>query len=194
MDEGKKWDAVVRCDADYDGKFYYGVKTTKIFCRPSCNSKTPLRNNVAFFADQKEALENGFRPCKRCRPDLLEYEPVQELAERAKFIYDKNFTEDLSMKEGIQELHVTNNHLVNIFLRQYGMTPREYILRKRIELAKELLVNTQYSIITIAAACGYESLSTFYDNFNRLVNISPGQYRRDAADQELNIKEEGYEI
>lgn len=194
MDDEKKWDAVVKCDSKYDGEFFYGVKTTKIFCRPSCKSKTPLRENIIYFTKQEEAIGNGFRPCKRCRPDLLQYQPIQELVEKAKNIYDENFTDDFIMKEKIHDLHVTNNHLVKVYFKQYGMTPSEYISIKRIELAKKLLVTTQDTILTIANECGYQSLSTFYDNFNRIVDVSPRKYRRKVGGKIPIVKKEGNKL
>ncbi|WP_442870390.1 Ada metal-binding domain-containing protein [Aneurinibacillus sp. Ricciae_BoGa-3] len=65
------WQAIVDCDQDYDGEFYYGVLTTGIFCRPSCKSRLPKINNVKLFQSIEDAENEGFRPCKRCRPQLL---------------------------------------------------------------------------------------------------------------------------
>src|SRR5215208_5485358 len=67
--EAKLWDAVARRDTSGTGEFIYGVKTTRIYCRPACASRRPLRKNVAFFATPAEAREQGYRACKRCRPD-----------------------------------------------------------------------------------------------------------------------------
>jgi AraC family transcriptional regulator of adaptative response / methylphosphotriester-DNA alkyltransferase methyltransferase len=67
--EYEKWEAVVGCAQQYDGVLWYGVKTTRIYCRPSCRSRTPRRENVVFFASCEEAMERGFRACKRCQPN-----------------------------------------------------------------------------------------------------------------------------
>ncbi|MCL6516648.1 Ada metal-binding domain-containing protein [Alicyclobacillus sp.] len=64
------WHAIVNCDVAYDGRFYYGVVSTGVFCRPSCRSKTPKREHVRIFLTTGEARAAGFRPCKRCKPDL----------------------------------------------------------------------------------------------------------------------------
>jgi AraC family transcriptional regulator of adaptative response / methylphosphotriester-DNA alkyltransferase methyltransferase len=64
------WDATVSCDKEYDGAFFYAVKTTGIFCRPSCKSRVPNKDNVSFFLNASEAQKAGYRPCKRCRPDF----------------------------------------------------------------------------------------------------------------------------
>lgn len=64
------WKAIVNGDLSYDGRFFYGVNTTGVFCRPSCNSRKPKREHVRIFSTIREAMAAGFRPCKRCRPDL----------------------------------------------------------------------------------------------------------------------------
>ncbi len=91
MTEEEKWKAALSCDADYDGQFFYGVKTTGIFCRPSCKSKSPKREHVVFFDTAEQARKYGLRPCKRCRPDLLEFQPQKEAAEEIKLIYQQFF-------------------------------------------------------------------------------------------------------
>ncbi|MDR2756488.1 MAG: hypothetical protein LBC20_12345 [Planctomycetaceae bacterium] len=77
MTDDQKWEAVLNNDERYDGLFFCGVKTTKIFCRPSCKAKTPLKKNVEYFENPKQAEKAGYRACKRCRPDLLECQPVK---------------------------------------------------------------------------------------------------------------------
>jgi len=71
LTDNEKWNSIVNCDSFYDGVFYYGVRTTGIFCRPSCKSKEPLKKNVVFFDRIEDAYSYGLRPCKRCRPDVL---------------------------------------------------------------------------------------------------------------------------
>ena len=80
MTEQEMWEAVKHSDASYDGLFFYAVKTTGIFCRPSCRSKLPKREHVRYFASAEQARAAGFRPCKRCRSDLLEYQPMRDIA------------------------------------------------------------------------------------------------------------------
>ena len=80
MTEDEMYEAVISNDGNYDGLFFYAVKSTGIFCRPSCKSKKPLRENVRFFKNAAEARAAGFRPCKRCRSDLLSYRPMEEIA------------------------------------------------------------------------------------------------------------------
>lgn len=74
MDEQEKLQAIQNRDKSYDGKFLFGVKTTKIICRPGCPAKIPLEKNVVFFDTMEEAIEKGYRPCKRCKPQLVKPE------------------------------------------------------------------------------------------------------------------------
>ena len=88
ISDNEKWQAVENCDKSYDDIFIYGVKTTGIFCRPSCRSKTPVRTNIVFFTNPTNAIEAGFRPCKKCRPDKIVFEPDLELVKKA--VVDKS--------------------------------------------------------------------------------------------------------
>lgn len=177
LSEEEKWDAVVRCDTSLNGMFFYGVKTTKIFCRPSCPSKQPLRRNVAFFDAVEEACAHGFRPCKRCRPDLPDYQPMAGLLEQIKGIFDTYFDDSEQLEQKIQELNISQNHLIRSFYARYGVTPVGYINRLRVEKAVSLLQNSQSNILKIALACGFGSLSMFYECFKRQVGLTPGEYR-----------------
>lgn len=183
MTEAEKWKASLTCDAAYDGHFFYGVKTTGIFCRPSCKSKSPKRENVIFFDTSQQASEYGLRPCKRCRPDLLEFQPQKETAEKIKFTYQRFFLDQIGLKEELKKLGLSRNRITQLFQLQYAKTPSEYLNELRITRAKELLVNTQSNILQIALQSGFESLSTFYTQFRSIAGVSPKEYR-EALDQE----------
>lgn len=71
MNEQEKMQAIQNKDVSYDGRFIYGVKTTKIICRPGCPAKVPLKKNIVFFDTMEEAIEKGYRPCKRCKPEIF---------------------------------------------------------------------------------------------------------------------------
>ncbi|WP_032122481.1 bifunctional transcriptional activator/DNA repair enzyme AdaA [Clostridium amazonitimonense] len=176
LSDEEKWKVVIDCDSSYDGQFFYGVKTTGIFCRPSCKSKSPKRDHVVFFHRVEQAHDAGFRPCKRCRPDLLEFEPKRETVERIKKVIDEFYTNPKQLKEEIGGLGISKNSLIRLFQDQLGMTPVQYINKLRIEKAKELLANSKDTILSIALQCGFGSLSTFYNLFPRLVGMSPAQY------------------
>lgn len=82
MTDRQRWQAVLDNDRRYDGAFFYGVASTGIFCRPSCPSRPPRRDRVRFFPTADAALAAGFRPCKRCRPDLTDFSPAKTLLRR----------------------------------------------------------------------------------------------------------------
>jgi AraC family transcriptional regulator, regulatory protein of adaptative response / methylphosphotriester-DNA alkyltransferase methyltransferase len=178
LTDNEKWQAVLQCDATYDGEFFYGVKTTGVFCRPSCKSKTPLRNNVAFFDGIEKAYADGLRPCKRCRPDLLEYKPIIELLEQVKDIYHTYFDDNAKLSLAIKQLNISQNHLIRLFKQQFNMTPVEYINKLRIEKSVEYLASTDMNILNITLLCGFGSISNFYGCFKKQFGLTPNEYRK----------------
>jgi len=177
LTEEEKWKAALECDVSYDGRFYYGVKTTGIFCRPSCKSKSPKRENVEFFDTAEQARESGLRPCKRCRPDLLEFHPQKENAEKIKAVYDLYFSDHDHLREELKKLGLSRNRIIQVFQNQYEKTPTEYLNGLRVASARKLLTNTPDNILQIALQSGFESLSVFYTQFKRITGVSPNEYR-----------------
>lgn len=172
-----KWDTVKNCDEKYDGEFFYGVITTKIFCRPSCKSRTPLRKNTVFFENIQEALNKGFRSCKRCRPDLLVYDPTKDLLEKFRKIIDSTYSEPIDIKTISNDIGISEFYLMKLFKKYFGYTPKEYILKIRIDESLKLLRTTELDITEIAHKVGFESISSYYKNFSKIENCTPKQYR-----------------
>ena len=181
MNDNEMWQAVRDCDASFDGKFFYGVKTTGIYCRPSCKSRLPKRENVVFFRTREDAEKAGFRPCKRCRPDMLLYDPALELSERTKKLLDQHFSDRLKLGRDMKEMGVSRKHVTQIFKQQYDITPSEYLMQVRIAAARQLLQDG-YDIPDAAGMAGYENLSEFYDHFRRQTGMTPARYRQIFAD------------
>ena len=171
------WKATVDCDSKYDGKFFYAVKTVGVFCRPSCKSRTPLRKNVVFFAQTEEAQKAGFRPCKRCRPDISDYAPVLEIAKKTKAAIDDYYIQRQRLSEKMKQIGAAPNHLAMIFKKHYGMTPLQYINRLKIEKAQKLLEKTDMPIIDIALEIEFNSISAFYHFFKKNTGLTPKEYR-----------------
>jgi AraC family transcriptional regulator of adaptative response / methylphosphotriester-DNA alkyltransferase methyltransferase len=182
--DDKKWDAVVRCDQSADGEFFYAVKTVGVYCRPSCKSRTPLRKNVLFFKSAAEAKQAGFRPCKRCRPDLLDYAPALEIAERTKRLIDGYWDSRKQIDREMRELGVSASQLSRIFRAAYGMTPGEYLSQVRVRHAKQMLQDEANAIIDVAYEVGFESLSAFYRFFKKHAGVTPREYRLDLSQKE----------
>lgn len=177
MTEEQKWEAWSNKDKAYDGVFFAAVKTTGIFCRPSCPSR-PQQKNVIFFDTVNEAVAAGFRPCKRCRPDLLEYEPIRELAEETKQLIERHYAEKMELEDKLRNLGVTQHRMIEIFKKEYGVTINEYTNSLRLLKAKAKLKETDEPIIHIAYATGFGSLSAFYRFFRKYEGMTPADFRK----------------
>ena len=182
FDDDARWRAVVACDSCADGAFFYAVKTTGIFCRPSCNSKTPLRRNVRFFGTVVEAVQGGFRPCKRCRPELHKYDPGRELVGQVKLACELHYADAGMLKDVVSGLGVSRNHLMRLFRQHEGCTQTQYLVRVQVENAQKLLYETQDGILDIALACGFASLSSFYKRFREITGTTPTAWRESLQD------------
>lgn len=183
LNNSEKWDAMVQCDNAYDNVFFYGVKTTGIFCRPSCKSKLPLQGNVMFFDKSADAVKYGLRPCKRCRPDLTQYKPMAESIEKAKLMMDTYYADRDVLALEMKQLGISQNYLTSLFRKQFGVSPVEYINKLRIEKSKELLHSTNINILHVALTCGCGSLSTFYEIFKKQVGVTPPKYRMNSRSE-----------
>ncbi len=184
LSEEEKWQAFVRSDSLFDGRYYVAVKTTGIFCRPSCTARTPLRKNVAFYDTREEAAANGYRPCKRCRPDLILYRPIEEAAELCRKLLEREYQNPAPLGQVLMELNISLGHIGGIFKQQYGVTPLGYRNRLRVEAAQRLLRETKQSVIEIAGDCGFSSLAPFYAAFKRQTGTTPQQYRAACGEEE----------
>lgn len=173
-----KWQAILSCDKSFDGLFLYGVSTTGIFCKPSCRSKAPAKENVLFFSRCEDAIAAGFRPCKRCRPDKEAFEPERDLVEKARKCFDSDFEGTVDVNITAKLLGVSMNHLTRLFRKQLGITPAHYVAGLRISKAAQLLKDTDKDILEIAYMSGFRSLSSFYRCFRQLTGCTPKEYRK----------------
>lgn len=164
-------------NSDYDGQFVLAVKSTGIFCRPSCKARTPLEKNMSFYRQPGEAKDAGFRACKRCRPDLAVYEPEKQLAHEIKSAIDKHFTQKSDLDADINSLRFSQNHLTNVFKKHFDITPVEYRNKLRFDYVCGLLAGSDMKILDISLAAGFETQSVFYDVFKKYSNLTPGEYR-----------------
>lgn len=180
MDAEEKWAAVLANDARYDGRFFYGVKRTGIYCRPSCKSKKPSSKNVRFFDCAQEAELAGFRPCKRCRPDVFAYNPAAKIAEAAKAIIDETFSDRIELREKLHAIGVSRRHLTERFEKRYEMSLEQYVHQVRFSRAKEMLTEGK-QITDVAFAVGMQSPSAFTVFFKKQAGMSPSEYRAKQA-------------
>jgi AraC family transcriptional regulator of adaptative response / methylphosphotriester-DNA alkyltransferase methyltransferase len=173
------WNAIVNCETTFDGQYFYGVLTTGIFCRPSCKSRTPRRENVRIFRSVEEAQAAGFRPCKRCCPERGTHGPDAELVDATKALIAKHYAEPLTLQTLAGELVVSPFHLHRLFKRLTGTTPAEFILRTRIQAAAHALKAEPTRTITdIALGVGFRSASHFSSVFRKVTGYTPTDYRK----------------
>ena len=173
----KRWQAILSNDAASDGQFYYAVRTTGIFCRPSCKSKPPNIGNVQLFRSAEQALSAGFRPCKRCRPTGRRLPDDEWVAAVAAYI-DSRFTEPLSLEQLASAAHGSPYHLHRTFKKIMGVTPTLYIQRKRVAQAQELLRATNLPIAEIGLSAGWANTPYFITLFKRMTGVTPAVYRQ----------------
>ena len=168
--------AFLNKDATYDGIFFTAVRTTGIFCRPSCNARKPLPENCSYFTTAREALFAGYRPCLRCRPmEAGGSHPdwVQNLLSRI------DHTPEQRLKDAeLRELGIEPERVRRYFLKRYGMTFQAYCRARRLGNAFQQ-IRSGASLDDATFDSGYESHSGFRDAFAKYFHKSPGQSRSD---------------
>lgn len=172
------WKAIVECDTAFDGDVFYGVKTTGIFCRPSCRSKTPKKENVVIFSNNSEPREDGFRPCKRCRPDLLNPSSAQDdLVNQAAALLSASYSRDWKLNNLAERLYISRFYLQRVFKQRLGLSPAEFLANRRIDAARELLTTTELSITEVAAETGFHNPAYFSTLFHKKTGVAPSKFR-----------------
>lgn len=174
----ERWEAVATRNTTADGAFFYGVRTTGVFCRPSCASRMPRRENVLFFDDADAARAAGLRECKRCRPGGLPRE--LEIVRRACAALDADPQARLTLAELSDAVHLSPFHLQRLFKRMLGVSPRQYQAARRGAALREAL--TQGADVTRASAdAGFGSSSRLYESVPAELGMAPSAYRRKGA-------------
>ena len=185
LDEDQCYRALRTHDARFDGRFFVGVGSTRIYCRPVCTARTPLKRNCRFFASAAAAEAHGYRPCLRCRPELAPGHAVvdanRRLAQSAAGMIEDGRLVDASLENLAGKLGVTDRHLRRVFQLEFGVSPVEYAQTQRLLLAKRLLTDSALPVIDVAMASGFASLRRFNDLFRKRYRMTPGELRRDAA-------------
>ena len=184
LDPDTAWKALAAHDARYDGRFFVGVTSTRIYCRPVCRVRTPRRENCRFYANAATAEQAGFRPCLRCRPELAPGLSLMDsshvLAQHAARMIDHAVRAGAAvrMPELAARLGVTERHLRRVFAQAHGVSPIDYLTTQRLLQAKQLLTDTDLPVTEVALACGFESLRRFNAVFAEQVRLKPTELRR----------------
>lgn len=182
-------------DARQDGIFYVGVTSTGIYCRPVCRVRPPKFENCRFFATALRAQAAGFRPCRRCRPELAPADAAwsiqdvsNSLAQAAVNLLNPQRLPGaplvaVSVQKVAEKLGISERHLQRVMLQSFGLSPKTYLKQARISLARRLLADTTLSLGQIAQTSGYGSLRTLQREFAQLDGRAPSSLRRVRDDQ-----------
>jgi AraC family transcriptional regulator of adaptative response / DNA-3-methyladenine glycosylase II len=184
IDPDLAWHAFAAHDARFDGRFFVGVTSTRIYCRPVCRVRAPRRENCRFYPNAAAAERAGFRPCLRCRPELAPglslIDSSHVLAQHAARMIDHAVRAGaaIRMPELAARLGVTERHLRRVFAQAHGVSPIDYLTTQRLLQAKQLLTDTALPVTDIALACGFESLRRFNAVFAEQLRLTPTGLRK----------------
>jgi len=172
-------------DARFDGKFFTGVTSTGIYCRPICPARTPRRENVRFFPCAAAAEAEGFRPCKRCRPETAPGTPAWNgtattVRSALRFI-SGGFLDEHSVTELASLLGMGERHLRRLFVEHLGVAPAAIALSRRAHFAARILRDTDLPVSHVALSAGFGSVRQFNDVFRLVFGEPPGAVRRAHA-------------
>jgi AraC family transcriptional regulator of adaptative response/methylated-DNA-[protein]-cysteine methyltransferase len=180
MYEESNWQAVLARDSRANGEFVYGVRSTGIYCKPSCPARKPQREQVVFFAAPAQAEDAGFRACRRCQPREETPEVQVVLMQKACRYIEEHLDEIVSLGQLGAELGLSQAYTQRLFKRVLGISPRQYAEARRLERLKSQLkggasvTNTVYEV-------GYSSSSRLYERAPGQLGMTPTAYKRGGA-------------
>jgi AraC family transcriptional regulator of adaptative response/methylated-DNA-[protein]-cysteine methyltransferase len=175
------WQAVVARDRNFDGHFYYAVKTTGVYCRPSCPARAAKTGNVSFHLTCVDAELAGFRPCKRCNPDKpsLAEQHVVMVAEICRGI--ESAEEIPSLGELARKAGLSAYHFHRLFKAVTGVTPRAYGVAQRAKRIRDALAQPGTTVTAAIYDAGFNSSGRFYESSNGVLGMTPTDYRAGGA-------------
>jgi AraC family transcriptional regulator of adaptative response/methylated-DNA-[protein]-cysteine methyltransferase len=171
------WQQVMARDARQDGRFVFAVRTTGVYCRPSCPSRRPRRDSVEFFLDPREAERAGYRACLRCKPTEISAQAQYVL--RARQLID-NADGVVTLAQLSKRVGLSPFHLQRLFKRATGLSPREYQSARRMQQVKTELRKGE-DVTTALYGAGFSSPSRLYEKSGQQLGMTPGAYRRGGA-------------
>ncbi|HEX4213730.1 MAG TPA: bifunctional DNA-binding transcriptional regulator/O6-methylguanine-DNA methyltransferase Ada [Candidatus Dormibacteraeota bacterium] len=179
MTDEQRWVAVTSRDRAADGAFYYAVRTTGVYCRPSCGSRQARRENIAFHTTREEAEAAGFRPCRRCHPDQLGLEARRaDAVARACRLIDEA-EEEPSLDQLATSVGMSRFHFHRVFKEVTGVTPRAYAAARRGERVRRGLV-AGGTVTDAVYGAGFNSSGRFYADSNDLLGMTPTAFKAGA--------------
>lgn len=181
LDQEACWKAVVTKDRSQDGRFWFGVATTGVYCRPGCPARTPLRENVRFYRSAAQAEAGGLRPCLRCRPTAHDAGPnAERIRQLCEYIRANSGNgEPLSLEHLSRQAGVSPFHLQRTFKAAVGVTPKQFLERCRLEALKTKLRESD-SVTAAVYDAGFGSSSRVYERSDSQLGMTPRAYREGA--------------
>ena len=176
------WQAALRRDSRADGAFVLAVRSTRIYCRPSCPARRPLRRNAVFFRTAQDAESHGYRECQRCRPK--QQDPAHVLVQRVAETISQSSDDGIRLSSLATQLRVSPATLRRAFRRVTGLAPKEFEQAIRLERLKKLLREGK-SITEALYACGYGSSSRLYEKTNAQLGMTPAAYRKGGEGMQI---------
>ena len=177
MQSEMQWQQVMARDARQDGRFVFAVRTTGVYCRPSCPSRRPRRSSVEFFANPQQAERAGYRACLRCKPTEISAQARAVI--RARQLLDEA-DGIMTLAELSKRVGVSPFHLQRLFKRATGLSPREYQSARRMQQLKHGLRKGD-DVTTALYDAGFGSPSRLYEKSSQQLGMTPGTYRRGGA-------------
>jgi AraC family transcriptional regulator, regulatory protein of adaptative response / methylated-DNA-[protein]-cysteine methyltransferase len=184
MYEEHYWQAVLERDSQANGVFVYAVRSTGIYCKPSCPSRRPRREQVTFFAQPELAEQAGFRACRRCQPRGDEQDAHIELVQRACRYIEQHLDETVRLEQLGAELGLSQAYAQRIFKRVLGISPRQYAEAQRLEQIKSQLKDG-VSVTRTLYEVGYSSSSRLYERAPEQLGMTPTTYQRGGAGMQI---------
>ena len=181
-----RWAAGIARDPTADGSFFYSVRTTGVYCRPSCGARTPRPENVAFHQSTADAERAGFRPCRRCQPDQPSRaeQQVATVATLCRLI--ENAEHVPSLEALAKHAAMSPYHLHRVFKAIIGLSPRAYATAQRAKRVRAELGRSG-SVTDALYNAGYGSSGRFYEQSNRVLGMTPTRYRAGGASTEIRF-------
>jgi AraC family transcriptional regulator of adaptative response/methylated-DNA-[protein]-cysteine methyltransferase len=181
-----RWSALVARDSEADGRFVYSVRTTGVYCRPSCGARTPRPENVAFHLTSADAERAGFRPCKRCRPDQPPRERQQTDTVVALCRLIEKGDPPPTLRELAEHAGLSSYHLHRVFKDVTGLTPGAYAAAQRARRVRSAL-KVSRTVTDAIYDAGYRSSGRFYAESNEVLGMTPTSYRTGGASTEIRF-------
>jgi AraC family transcriptional regulator, regulatory protein of adaptative response / methylated-DNA-[protein]-cysteine methyltransferase len=182
LEAERLWRSVVERDRREDGRFVYAVETTTIYCRPSCPSRRPLRKNVRFLASAAEAERQGYRACRRCRPQQA-LGPAEAVVERVRAALQQAEA-PLTLAELGRRLSLSPSYLQRLFKQHTGLSPKAYSDARRFQQLKEAL-RTEDGVSAAIYAAGYQAPSRAYEKTRSRLGMTPSAYKKGGAGERV---------